>query len=187
MPRRGASIRINPQRRYDLSHLTPDEGKQALCLFLQDLCFWGHLPKPVPVPVSSHYHDHVPAHAELLRWQSSGSDSKSSKRRSSSQNGRTDNRPPREQSKVVRNWKTAVDPASGQTYYFDPVTRQTQWEKVSIVWFALNEISKKKDHSNFEILMQNWIYFFFVVDHFHSLVFKTCILCFNDRSTIFAA
>lgn len=28
-------------------------------------------------------------------------------------------------------WKTAVDAASGKTYYYDVVTRRTQWEKVS--------------------------------------------------------
>jgi hypothetical protein len=28
------------------------------------------------------------------------------------------------------NWKTAVDPVSGRTYFYDSVTRKTQWEKV---------------------------------------------------------
>lgn len=27
-------------------------------------------------------------------------------------------------------WKTAVDPQSGRTYYYDAVTRKSQWEKV---------------------------------------------------------
>lgn len=27
-------------------------------------------------------------------------------------------------------WRTAVDPVTGRTYYYDSVTRQTQWEKV---------------------------------------------------------
>jgi hypothetical protein len=31
---------------------------------------------------------------------------------------------------VQRVWKSAVDPSSGRTYYYDAVTRQTQWEKV---------------------------------------------------------
>lgn len=28
-------------------------------------------------------------------------------------------------------WKSAVDPSSGRTYYYDTITRKTQWEKVS--------------------------------------------------------
>lgn len=29
-------------------------------------------------------------------------------------------------------WQKAVDPATGRTYYYDVLTRQTQWEKVSL-------------------------------------------------------
>mmetsp|Transcript_2242 Transcript_2242/g.3145 ORF Transcript_2242/g.3145 Transcript_2242/m.3145 type:complete len:787 (+) Transcript_2242:88-2448(+) len=29
----------------------------------------------------------------------------------------------------VSTWKTAIDPASGRTYYYDSVSRRTQWEK----------------------------------------------------------
>jgi hypothetical protein len=37
------------------------------------------------------------------------------------------------------NWKTAVDPVSGRTYFYDTVTRKTQWEKVRNLCFqALN-------------------------------------------------
>jgi hypothetical protein len=37
------------------------------------------------------------------------------------------------------NWKTAVDPASGRSYFYDTVTRKTQWEKVRELCFqALN-------------------------------------------------
>lgn len=28
------------------------------------------------------------------------------------------------------NWRTAVDPMSGKIYYYDTITRRTQWEKV---------------------------------------------------------
>lgn len=30
-----------------------------------------------------------------------------------------------------RVWKTAVDPSTGRTYYYDAITRKTQWHKVS--------------------------------------------------------
>lgn len=33
------------------------------------------------------------------------------------------------------NWKTAVDPVSGRSYFYDTVTRKTQWEKVSNLRF----------------------------------------------------
>jgi hypothetical protein len=33
------------------------------------------------------------------------------------------------------NWKTAVDPVSGRTYFYDTITRKTQWEKVRCVRF----------------------------------------------------
>jgi hypothetical protein len=29
-------------------------------------------------------------------------------------------------------WKTAVDPATGRTYYYDTITRTTQWNKVRV-------------------------------------------------------
>jgi len=32
-------------------------------------------------------------------------------------------------SAATTNWKTATDPMTGRTYYYDSVTRQTQWEK----------------------------------------------------------
>ena len=35
-------------------------------------------------------------------------------------------------------WKTAIDPVSGRAYYYDSLTRQTQWEKVG-TWTGRDE------------------------------------------------
>jgi len=32
---------------------------------------------------------------------------------------------------AANTWQKAVDPSSGRTYYYDSITRQSQWEKVS--------------------------------------------------------
>ena len=32
-------------------------------------------------------------------------------------------------------WKTAIDPLSGRTYYYDAITRRTQWHKVRRLFF----------------------------------------------------
>ena len=73
----------------------------------------------------------------MIRQQSGGSDSLSKSNRSKGRNGssrgssqRGKERPPRTHQVQGRQWKTAVDPSTGQTYYYDPVSRQTQWEKV---------------------------------------------------------
>lgn len=39
--------------------------------------------------------------------------------------------PPSEHKQEPSNWRTAVDPMSGKMYYYDTITRRTQWEKVS--------------------------------------------------------
>lgn len=43
---------------------------------------------------------------------------------------------------AANTWHKAVDPASGRTYYYDSITRQTQWEKVCsviVVSYSFNE------------------------------------------------
>ena len=144
MSQRSMRIKINPHNRYDLSHLTPEEGSQTLKHFMEDLCFWGNLPLPrtfdrsqTPPYYYDHHHHHNgnnnEQHAMMIRQQSSGdSDSKNHKKKKKDNNSSLTaprELPPRggEQARV---WKTAVDPSTGQTYYYDPVSRQTQWEKV---------------------------------------------------------
>eukprot|EP00977_Amphora_coffeiformis_P018657 scaffold6634_cov158-Amphora_coffeaeformis.AAC.15 len=152
MPKRGIRIKINPYSRFDLSHLSPDEANQTLRHILQDLCFWGNLPVLTTTTTATnnvlqtpHYYQSqfsdVPAEL-LVRRQSSGSESRTSSTRGgvtreilidnshekTSQTTTNNDRPPRNQPQT--RWKTAVDPSSGQTYYYDPLTRQTQWEKV---------------------------------------------------------
>ena len=38
-------------------------------------------------------------------------------------------------------WKTAMDPNSGRTYYYHSVTRQTQWEKVRLGFHRARDFS----------------------------------------------
>ena len=33
---------------------------------------------------------------------------------------------------TTRIWKSAVDPKTGRRYYYDAITRETQWAKVRI-------------------------------------------------------
>jgi hypothetical protein len=40
-----------------------------------------------------------------------------------------------EEERAAAKWKTATDPATGKIYYYDVVTRKTQWEKVCMEWF----------------------------------------------------
>lgn len=135
---RVARIQINPRNRFDLSHLSAEEGHHTLEHFLKDLCFWGSLPAPIAANAASHnsssyyYHRNLLQQGDLLRQKSSGSDQSRSSSRHRGDGGRRGNggsRPPRNQP-PARVWKTAVDPSTGQTYYYDPVSRQTQWEKV---------------------------------------------------------
>jgi hypothetical protein len=111
------------QPRFDLSHLSPEEGQATLQALVRDLCFWGDLTVAARPTSSSRGASPVvvASKASLHRQHSTSSRSSSStsSRRSSSQRQRQEG-----------TWKTATDALTGQTYYYDTLTRVTQWEKV---------------------------------------------------------
>jgi len=41
-----------------------------------------------------------------------------------------ENSPTLQELEAANTWQKAVDPTSGRTYYYDSITRQSQWEKV---------------------------------------------------------
>jgi hypothetical protein len=93
--------------------------------FVRDLSFWE-------VSESTHYEK-----STLKRRQSSGTASVSTKgsshdkrmkNRDKSLNRSNSSLSTESLSKPV--WKTAVDLATGRTYYYDALTRKTQWNKV---------------------------------------------------------
>lgn len=97
--------------------------QEILTALLEDLAFWepGSRSDNV-IENNTQIHD--------IKTQKQGtSNNVSLQRRPSRQESietNADSSPPPQ-----NNWKTAVDPVSGKTYYYDVVTRSTQWEKVS--------------------------------------------------------
>lgn len=49
-------------------------------------------------------------------------------------------------------WKTAVDPTSGRTYYYDSATRKTQWHKVRIFPLARTMHTNAQPYSSYTTL-----------------------------------
>jgi hypothetical protein len=124
--RRQATTATRRQPRFDLSHLSPEEGHATLQALVRDLCFWGDLTVAARPTLASSSHGASPvvvaSKASLHRQPSTSSrssSSTSSSRRSSRQRQRQE-----------ATWKTATDALTGQTYYYDTLTRVTQWEKV---------------------------------------------------------
>jgi WW domain len=88
--------------------------------FISELTFWGDLPMTEP---SEKRDDLV---GDLLQRVNSSISLES--RRSVQQTTVEAAKSPKITGPV---WKTAVDPHSGRTYYYDAISRQTQWDKVS--------------------------------------------------------
>jgi hypothetical protein len=124
------------------SECTSPSSKAFVDSFVNELSFGGG-----PVMSEAQLLQEGQNQSETLRRSfSSSSDtvasssSSSSKGRRSSRRNRdrsnpniSNNRSPGGEESVPQeplNWKTAVDPVSGRTYFYDTVTRKTQWEKV---------------------------------------------------------
>jgi hypothetical protein len=130
------------RERFDLSHLSPEDAQQTLEHLVRDLCFWGDLKATsssirkqsssaswyfsaaAASPVAVAHNSKATLHRQ--RSNGSGSYASNSSSRSSSSSRR---RPPRQEGPTIT-WKTATDALTGQTYYYDALTRVTTWEKV---------------------------------------------------------
>ena len=99
--------------------------KALLKSFLHDLSFWEAQASTAAGGSSHSSHDKKQRGKRRLYTKTSSSLSGRSKRssHSSSRHDGSDS-----SSKPV--WKSAVDPATGRVYYYDAITRITQWNKV---------------------------------------------------------
>ena len=89
--------------------------------FLSELTFWGDLPMATE---SEHENRDESTHIKVQR--DSSSDNSEARR---AQSLKEVSKSPISTGIV---WRTAVDPHSGRTYYYDAISRRTQWDKVRI-------------------------------------------------------
>ena len=87
--------------------------------FLSELTFWGDLPM-----AAESQHDNRDELTRIKVQRDTISDSCESRR---SQTLKEVSKSPMNTGSV---WRTAVDPHSGRTYYYDAISRRTQWDKV---------------------------------------------------------
>ena len=131
-----ADMNPDPNDRFDVSSWPPDEAQRTLQLLVQDLCFWEASPTHIKdIGLDSRSKGALcflqsPDDSSNSLASSSRSSSRQSKQ-SREQRSSSSTSSSRQATAVeAPRWKTAVDPSSGKTYYYDPLTRATQWEKV---------------------------------------------------------
>ena len=100
-------------------------SKAILKSFLHELSFWDE-PSLTPNDNGRRRHNSRERRDMRRLFVDATTDSNHSDRHSSSKDYSPNNNLP---SKPV--WKTAVDPTTGRVYYYDTITRVTQWNKVS--------------------------------------------------------
>jgi len=55
-------------------------------------------------------------------------------------------------------WKSAIDPSSGKIYYYDKITRKTQWNKVRCEKYAHHSMYARDCNAMQCILMQTGVW-----------------------------
>ena len=96
---------------------------EVLNAFLHDLCFWGEL-SPPNRPTDDDNNNNTSNIREPRQLEgASGS--------YCTEDSSLETRTPQTL------WKTAVDPVTGRTYYYDNISRITQWEKVGCLFLRL--------------------------------------------------
>ena len=105
--------------------------------FLSDLCFWD---RPCTVASQTQNKQHSAEDTDGDGCSRSPSvaqeDQNPSSQVSLASSNASSSGSPSTKCKLPRDcrelrWQSAVDPATGSTYYYDSVTRETQWTKVS--------------------------------------------------------
>jgi hypothetical protein len=119
--------------RFPSSTDTP-KGNNLLGSFLRDLCFWGSL----QVQTKKDQHTVLTTRDISFCYSvstagSSGGSNKSMNNKSMKRGDSRRSRSRRDFSQAPASkaiWKTATDPVTGRTYYYDAISRKTQWDKV---------------------------------------------------------
>ena len=103
--------------------------------FLSDLCFWDR-PCTVASQAQNKQHSAEDTDGDGCSRSLAQQDQNPSSQVSLASSNASSSGSPSTKCKLPRDcrelrWQSAVDPATGSTYYYDSVTRETQWTKVS--------------------------------------------------------